>query len=247
MYELQMNLVTDWQDIIINEIKAEGIQYPDTISKEKLIIGYLEYLRKKGERKPYNIYKSREFHCPPEMEKELNHFIKVLENGEDRSPYLNKFIDDNKTGNDDMFDHWGILQVHLHAGNGGPLLLVCFKDDNAYLINVFDHKEQSKKEVLQILQNNWPELAEDLKRRRGLNHSGGAAIDTMNYLRIIKGLKIYENFLRKNTDRIIKQIRNSHIAVPPVLKYKLVKNNSLFIIIEENTGHPILNPIPNNK
>lgn len=42
----------------------------------------------------------------------------------------------------------------------GPLLFLYFKESNAYLINIYNHGDWTKKEVLQTMYDNWPELIE---------------------------------------------------------------------------------------
>jgi hypothetical protein len=168
---IQIDFVSDWKEEMVKEMKEEGIQTSNTLSKDSLIIRYFTYLRKKGVPQSRNVYISKEFKCPPEHEKGLEKLIKVLKNGGDISPYLSKQID-NLTFNDGMFNDWGILHLHLgeemEEGNiyierTGPLLFAYFKDNNAYLINVFLHKEWTKIEVLQTIQNNWPRLIEPFK------------------------------------------------------------------------------------
>ena len=164
MTAVKMNFLRDWHEEIIKEMRKEGLSFDKNTQKDLLVIRYFSYLRKKGTRKPYNVFKSKEFFCPPELENGLEQLVKILENGSDFSPYLSKQVE--KLKNDGMFNDWGILHLHLGVqmeSNGkyvertGPLLFVCFKKEDAYLINVFQHNDWTKREVLQIIQNNWPE------------------------------------------------------------------------------------------
>lgn len=160
-----MNFLDDWHNEMIEEINQAGLRFSDNLAKDYLIIRYFTYLRKLGSKKSLNIHKSREFVCPDEYQDGLQDIEEKLKQGEDISPYLSK--DADKLVNDLMFNDWGV--IHLHLGkeleeNGqyikrtGPLLFLYFKEDNAYLINIFPHQNWTKKEVLQIMYSNWPEL-----------------------------------------------------------------------------------------
>lgn len=97
----------------------------------------------------------------------LNPLINILEQGQDISPYLSKQVD-NISVIDGMFNEWGVL--HLHLGNRpdardeqfiartGPLLFLYLMEDDAYLINVYEHGDWTDKSIFQTMQNNWPEL-----------------------------------------------------------------------------------------
>lgn len=178
--EIQMDLVKDWENEILKDIKRAGIQIPNDIRTESLIIKYFTYLRKKGTGQPYHIHKSKGFKCPPDLEYGLNQIVDILENGGDISPYLSKQVDELE--NDGMFNDWGILHLHLgkkmeennkYVKRTGPLLFAYFKENNAYIINTYEHGDWTKKEVLQTMYDNWPELIRPfiMKGVKGLSTS----------------------------------------------------------------------------
>ena len=153
MGSIKIDFVKDWEDEMIKEIKDEGIKIPKDMDIKTLILKYSTYLRKKGSRKPYIVHKSKEFECADNLEYGLNKIISILENSGDLSPYLSKHVDNLQ--NDPMFNDWGVL--HLHLGNKpdkkdnnyvertGPLLFLYFKENNAYLINIFEHGDWTKR------------------------------------------------------------------------------------------------------
>lgn len=162
-----MNFVGDWQRKILNDIKKEGIEIPNDIRTESLIIKYFTYLRKKGIRQSYNVYKSKKFRCPTEFTEGLDQIVNILKDGGDISPYLSKQVEHLK--DDLMFNDWGVLHLHIgekmeknnkYIERTGPLLFVYFKENNAYLINIYEHGDWTKKDILQTMYNNWPELIE---------------------------------------------------------------------------------------
>lgn len=165
-----MDLVQDWQDIMLEDIRKEGLSFSLTQPRDTLIIRYFTYLRKQGPKKPCTIFKSREFYCPPQLRKGLKQIETLLKRGEDISLYLSKDVENLKE--DLMFNDWGVL--HLHLGDTldkkknlikrtGPLLFIYFKDAEAYFINIFQHKEWTKKAVIQTIYDNWPDLITPFK------------------------------------------------------------------------------------
>lgn len=167
MKNIDMNLVANWQDEMIKEMREASLRFSDALPKDSLIIKYFTYLRKKGDEKPKNIHKSKEFTCPAEYQEGLGDIERILTQGEDISPYLSKDVD--KLKNDLMFNDWGVLHLHLgknleennkYIERTGPLLFIYSKESNVYFINIFQHQEWTKKEVIQILYSNWPELLE---------------------------------------------------------------------------------------
>lgn len=169
---IKMDFLRDWQDELIKNMQVEGLELDPSAGKDTLIIRFFSYLRKKGLRKPYTIIKSNEFSCPEEHKIGLEKLEKVLEAGEDLSPYLSKSVD--KLKHDLMFNDWGILHFHLgeemqkngkYIERTGPLLFVYFKESNAYFLNVFEHGDWTRKDALQIIQDNWPELIEPYRLR----------------------------------------------------------------------------------
>lgn len=180
MEKLQLNFVGDWQRKMLNDIKKEGLEIPNDIRTESLIIKYFTYLRKKRIKQSYNVYKSKNFRYLPEFTRGLDQIINILKDGGDISPYLSKGVVDLE--DDPMFNDWGVLHLHLgekmekntkYIKRTGPLLFVYFKERNAYLINIYNHGDWTKKDVLQTMYNNWPELIEPfiLKELSGLSTS----------------------------------------------------------------------------
>lgn len=169
---IEMDFVSDWHSIMISEMTAEGLQFSISTRKSSLVIKYFTYLRKKGGQKPYPrlVHKSKTFSCPPELSTRLAQLIDVLEKRQDICPYLSKQVD-KISAIDGMFNDWEYLGVlHLHLGDRpdprdgryiartGPLIFAHFMEDDAYLINVYEHGNWTDKSILQTIQDNWPEI-----------------------------------------------------------------------------------------
>lgn len=162
--EIEMDLVSNWQDNLIEDMKGNGLQFSTSSPKDLLIKRYFTYLRKKGGTKPRKVHKSKEFVCPPAHIDGLQKLEHAVRTSGDISPYLSTKVGDI-TFLDRMFNEWNIL--HLHLGNKpypkderfidrtGPLLFLYLHENDAYFINVYEHqKDWTNKSVLQILFNN---------------------------------------------------------------------------------------------
>lgn len=167
---VQMDFLSDWQNIMIEEIKEVGLSYSPATFTDSLIIKYFTYQRKKGgSPRPRRVHMSNRFSYPPELENGLKRLIDTLKKGEDISPYFSKQVD-KISSIDGMFNDWGVLHLHLGDGidpaNGryvtrtGPLLFLYLHEEDAYLINVYEHGDWTDRSVLQTAFDNWPELIE---------------------------------------------------------------------------------------
>ena len=180
---IEMNLLSDWQDIIINKMVREGLQFSRDINKSLLIIRYFTYLRKKGGQisTPRRIHISKEFVCPTELKTGFDKIVDVLRTGQDISPYLSTQVD-KITKFDEMFNDWGVLHLHLgdrpyprdarYIERTGSLLFLYLMPQDAYLINIYEHGDWTDKSILQIVQDNWPELIAPyiMKGAKSLSH-----------------------------------------------------------------------------
>lgn len=167
--KIDMDFVSDWEDILINKATMSGLHFPNNTSKDKIIVGYFTNTRKNGILRltPRQIHISKEFACPPDLEVGLNQLISALENGEDISPYFSKSVNDISE-TDGMFNDWGVLHLHLgdkinpkdnhYSIRTNQLLFLYLLEKDAYLINIYAHGNWAAKSILQTVHNNWPEL-----------------------------------------------------------------------------------------
>lgn len=162
-----MDLISDWYNELIKQMKKLNLKFDESKNRSTLIIEYINFLRKRDLGKKWSICKSKEFYCPPKYMKAIEDIEAILENGGDILPYLSTRID-NLSFQDGLFNDWGVLHLHLgdkphpkkqgFISRTGPLLFL-YKDDGvAYFLDVFTHNDWTNKKVLQIIQNNWPEL-----------------------------------------------------------------------------------------
>ena len=160
---------------------ANGPHFTRETPNDLLIIRYYTYLRKTGgSPRPRRVHFSKEFVCPHDLLIGLNQLVSVLEKGENISPYFSRKVD-NICEIDGMFNEWGVLHLHLgdrpylkdarFIARTGPLLFLYLKEDDAFLINVYQHGDWTVKSILHTVHDNWPELIEPfiLRRETGLS------------------------------------------------------------------------------
>lgn len=166
---LEMDLVSDWKNVMTQRIFDQGLQFSGNLRDDAKIIKYFTFLRKLGGKtQERQVYRSKEFNCPPDHLLGLNQLIETLENGKDISPYLSKKVE-NISEIDGMFNDWGVLHLHLgdrldktgrYVERTGPLLFLYLMQKSAFLINIYQHGDWTKKSILQTVYDNWPELIE---------------------------------------------------------------------------------------
>lgn len=173
-----MDLMKDLKEIFIKQFEKYGISYTNTEDIHELACEYLNTLSKIIEPTPRNVFISKELRSKKMPEKINAIFDEIktkFEEGSNVNPYLSERL--LKSGyNDRLLHSWGIY--HLHLSNTkknesdffferSDFLLFCMVIENdVYFIDILPHKEDnlwSKREMLKILKNNWPEILEPCK------------------------------------------------------------------------------------
>ncbi len=169
--DININLFGDWQKIILNNIRNKWPNIDKQLDDDLVIIRYFAYLRKMGgfEITPRKVHISNEFKCPEVLKKGLDNLKETIEKTGDYSTYLSKKVDAIMQI-DGLFNDWGILHLHLgekleqtnssYIERTGKLLFVFLDENDIYFINIYDHGDWAKKEILKIILNNWPHLLE---------------------------------------------------------------------------------------
>jgi len=111
---------------------------------------------------------SKEFICQQKHKKGLELLIQKFEKGEDVTKHLS-IMAYNPSIPDLLLYDWGIYHFHLgkdidprtgYIIRTGPLLFAKVDEENVYLINIYEHRNWSKQEMVKILFNNWPDSIE---------------------------------------------------------------------------------------
>lgn len=157
---------------------------------------------------------------------ELAAIVAKIEEGADLAPHLSEKVTSAHSAATDargkpvkmhrrrdldlMLAAWGIHHLHLSGQielngfvtRGADLLFAAFKPNDAYLIGVYDHDSWARKEVLDVIVNNWPDAGIASVSQSGvtasvdltdeeildLRKAGGNAIVNVNGRAVIPGL-----------------------------------------------------------
>lgn len=192
-----LNFKQDWIEILRTELASKGFSSNPTIDFDTICIQYFNLKRRLIPQQKRKVLISNEFSCPPSVANGLELLKGKIENGENLTPHLSTLLQ-NINYNDSMLNDWGIY--HLHLGErmlasgfmerSDPLLYARFDHNNFYFVNVYDHNNWTKKEIIRILHDNWPESIKNYKLngiirlRHNLNeqeikHARNAKLNTM--------------------------------------------------------------------
>jgi len=168
--EIEINLWNDYVSTLRNHLVECGFHLTDAENDDAIVIGFLNWQKRKVRPVPRKVHLSREFQCPPEFERPMADIQKIIEDGQDITPYLSKKIS-NFDYSDLMLNDWGIHHMHLgetldssgFINRTGQLLFVRFTETDAYFVYVFAHDAWSKQEIVTIIHKNWPNLIEQYK------------------------------------------------------------------------------------
>jgi hypothetical protein len=190
--QLKLDMKTEGIEIDRKLEAEQKSQRDQKLGIEDFIVKYLTYLRKKGMRLPYKIHFSREFREQKEYtekyKKAISEIVEIFKNGDDIGPYLSKGAIELK--NDPLFNHWGVIHLHLgdepdeknkkYIKRTSPLLFVCLYENGAYFIKICEDNKKGKQkkhntewaelEIVQIMENNWPETIGKLIGTDGLGY-----------------------------------------------------------------------------
>lgn len=176
--DLKMNFFKDWTRILKEELINYGFNLDSNNTPREICIMYFNYKKRLINPTSREILFSKKFSCPDNSKDGLENIKKKVRNGEDLLPYLSKNIN-NLNYDDDMLNDWGVY--HLHLGKEikdsgfiertGSLLFARFDNDFAYFIDVYEHGDWTKKEIVERIHDNWPTSIEDyqLKGVTGLS------------------------------------------------------------------------------
>ncbi len=130
---------------------------------EKIIIDFIKIHQRTLKKIRRTIKSCKNFVVPDEVQNGLMQLEARTENGEDINPFLSKQSIKSKT-NDMMLNDWGIYHFHLgenieksgFAERTGLLLYAFVTDECIYEICVKNHGEWSNRQLLEIINQEWP-------------------------------------------------------------------------------------------
>lgn len=160
---------------LINLFKYELMEVGYDVSRitetDKILYAYFVMCKRLVNTKKRHVYKSNVFSCPQELQEALNMLENAIENGENINPYLSRRMKETDYQDKLLFD-WNVYHLHLgttkdadgYITRTGALLFAMINDEGVYFINIYSHNDQwSDKDMLNIVNNNWPELLDTWK------------------------------------------------------------------------------------
>ncbi len=163
-------LAEDLCQIIRDEVVQKGFICPTfdvdpQKNRHALIAAYCGMLGRRVSQSNRRVHLSPSLSVPDEVAEGFNLLVRKFENGEDVNPHLNKFSA-KLDKNDQLLYDWGINHFHLgttldHSGfiqRTGPIVYAIVKENDVYIITVSEHGHWADKDLLEIVDANWPEL-----------------------------------------------------------------------------------------
>ncbi|WP_405168313.1 hypothetical protein [Paenibacillus sp. FSL H3-0286] len=170
---VKMDFLSDWREFLISQFKQfPFLKQQDYINLplKKLSILYFNWLSRMIQPAIRKVHYSKEFSCPANLEKGLEFLTNKIRTGQDLTPHLSRKINDI-TYNDGLLNVWEIHHLHLgvqeerdgFVKRDGDILYALFNENDAYLIQIMDHKSFCKQELVRIIHRNWTEVIEPYK------------------------------------------------------------------------------------
>lgn len=169
-YDISMDLCSDYSNMVRHWMLKRGFETNKT--GRDLWYDYFNLQKKTIRARKRKVFFSKEFTCPSDLKNGLSTLVDKFENGISVVPNLSKDAL-NPSVFDGLLYDWGIYHFHLGAVNQktgyaertGPVLFAWVNDDAVYCINTYLHGKTApppwyKRELLEIIHNNWPELIE---------------------------------------------------------------------------------------
>jgi hypothetical protein len=166
-WSLDISLQDDWRQQLYNRLVNAGYKDADV---NKADLQFFNLIKRQVDPRPRKVLYSREFKCPDKYERALKEFQEKAEHGNNLRPYMSSKL--RLANYDDLLlNDWNIQHFHLtrrfnedgSAKSSDYEIFTYVTEDIIYMIQVYHHQEDdlySKKEMVRIIRDNWPELIE---------------------------------------------------------------------------------------
>lgn len=186
-----MNLINDLRGELVNRLEDMGIKYDKSDDTYHVLLNYLNVINRMIYNVRRMVFISDEINkkvhnkeIPTEYIEALELFYSKFRNGDDITPYLSRRIYKSKLSKykksyqgkesrDLLLYDWGIHHLHLTpedvdanektSTRSEYLLFIKVKQNAVYFVDVLKHdtKEFANKNLIRIIDRNWPQLLKD--------------------------------------------------------------------------------------
>ena len=167
-----MDGIADSEQDTDSEQDADSKQDADDRRLKQMALIHFGVHRRLVSMKPRQILKSKDFSCNSEHHNALAQIERIIQDGDDITPYLSRKI---KTVdyNDPLLNDWGIHHLHLGTkvesdgfmNRTGPLLYCRFEEDYVYFIAILPHGVWTMQKLIKTVHQNWPESLSQFRAR----------------------------------------------------------------------------------
>jgi len=162
--DLQLDFYSDWIALVRAELVNLGYTLPAGITPRDVALLYFNAVFRRIPKKPRRILKSRQFHCPGNLQAGLDWLEQKIAAGDDLNPHLSRKIRTLRY-DDALLNDWGIFHFHLgtaYLPNGlvqgtEPVLFARVTDAEIYELCTAPHGTWADVNLIEILHANWPE------------------------------------------------------------------------------------------
>ena len=269
---INIDLVNDLSNILKDDITEMGYDVP-TVTHDKILLLYNELLMRLIVPRKREIVISKEFFCPAELEAGLDQLKQKITEGAPVNGHLSRKIK-NLDYDDKMLYDWGVHHLHLGTETDSRTGLIkgtkyvvfaVVNDKTAYFIQILDHQQWSNKDVLTIIESNWPFLLsqnkvdgepevdltqEEILKLRGKNINtilklpsgnsyssiGGGYNGLGSSLRALDATFELKKTMIENEKKIYNQIKSGCNGVKTVCHMKRINDSELSILDDDNNN-----------
>ena len=171
---LQADFVRDVAVRCADMLSAAGFAYQAANDRDT-IRTYASVKHRRIATRPRNVHKAA-YTVPAHLVPGEQQLIEKVKSGGDLWPHQSRQIG-NAAVEDGMLNDYGIQHFHLgtvpdpkHPNliqGTCELLFAVVKENDLYVLGIFDHKASSKQDLLNIIQANWPELIDPYTLKGG--------------------------------------------------------------------------------
>lgn len=161
---VSMDFKKDLNEFLGHNLSAAGHPVEPNDTVEKTCIKYFNILKRTIRQSPRSVLISSKFTSPAKHAAGVDLIKEKAEKGYDLRPHQSRRIR-KAHFNDRLLNDWDIHHFHLGVAtdksgfveNDDPLLFARVTETHFYIIDVLDHQSFSKRILVEILHNNWPD------------------------------------------------------------------------------------------